>query len=337
MKKILCLILALVMCLSLVACSSNSGSPSGASTSNTANTSSNDSDPITIRLSGAFAESSDHYYYFQTFCKSVSERSNGSVKIVWGHGPEAIPTDQIAEAMQNGIVELVYTPIAYVVTVAPGLAGLKLTDPAKMRASGGVDYVNSITTKVLNAHYLARTQDGSYFVLGLNKKVKSMADFKGMTIRGTSATKPLIKSLGAEMVTMGWADVYQALEKNVIQGAGGTLKDFVDNDLGKVMKSVIMPGVYNSDSSLLIANKVWEKLNDTQKNAITQSAIDWEIDSLRHNNAANAKNIEALKAKGAEIIDMGPEYSKAAYDAAWAEAMGVNAEVASKLRSYSGM
>jgi TRAP-type C4-dicarboxylate transport system substrate-binding protein len=88
-----------------------------------------------------------------------------------------------------------------------------------MRESGGVDYVDSITSDVLKAHYLARTQDGSYFVLGMNKEVSSVVELKGLTIRGTSATKPLIASVDAEMVTMGWADVYQALEKNVVQGA----------------------------------------------------------------------------------------------------------------------
>ncbi len=255
--------------------------------------------------------------------------------IVWGHGPEAIPTDQLAEAMQNGIVELIYTPIAYVVTVAPGLAGLKLTDPATMRASGGTDYVDSITSDVLKSHYLARTQDGSYFVIGLNKDVSSVADLKGLSIRGTSATKPLIMSVGAEMVTMGWADVYQALEKNVVQGAGGTLKDFVDNDLGKVVKSLLLPGAYNSDSSLLIANHVWEQLDDVQKDAITQSAIDWEKDSLNHNQAANEENIKILEAAGTKVVDLGDSYKTGADDAAWSVAAEADADVAGQLRAFN--
>jgi TRAP-type C4-dicarboxylate transport system substrate-binding protein len=113
------------LCLGMAACSPGASSPPGTTapaettTPAAGDTGAPSSKPITIRLSGAFAEGSDHYYYFETFCKSVSERSGGSVTVVWGHGPEAIPTDQIAEAMQNGIVELVYTPIAYVVTVAP--------------------------------------------------------------------------------------------------------------------------------------------------------------------------------------------------------------------------
>ncbi|WP_258360323.1 TRAP transporter substrate-binding protein DctP [Moorella sulfitireducens (nom. illeg.)] len=333
MKKTLIIILTLLLSFTLVAC----GSSGSSQTKEESDKSASGSKPITIRLSGAFAEGTDHYYYFETFCKSVYERSNGTVTVVWGHGPEAIPSNQLAEAMQNGMVELVYTPLAYTVTVIPGFAGMKLTDAATMRASGGVDYVNSITTDKLKAHYLGRTQDGSYFVLGMNKEVDSLDDFKGLSIRGTSATKPLISSLGAEMVTMGWADVYQALEKNVVQGAGGTLKDFVDNDLGRVLKTLVLPGVYNSDSSLLIANHVWDKLDDVQKDAIIQSAIDWEKDSLRKNQADNEKNIATLKEAGVKVVDLGEEYKKAAYEAAWKEAEKADAEVAAKLRSYAGM
>ncbi|MDR3332117.1 MAG: TRAP transporter substrate-binding protein DctP [Synergistaceae bacterium] len=324
MKKMFSLVLALMVSFGMVACGIGSASAASQST------------PITIRLSGAFAEGSEHYYYFETFCKSVNERSGGSVTVVWGHGPEAIPSDQLAEAMQNGIVELVYTPIAYVVTVVPGLAGLKLTDPATMRKNGGFEYVDSLTMQKLNVHYLARTQDGSYFVLGMNMPISGIADLKGKTIRGTSATKPIIQSVGAEMVAMGWADVYQGLEKNVVQGAGGSLKDFVDNDLGAILKTVILPGAFNSDSSLLLANHIWDKLDEAQRSALIQSALDWEIDSLKHNTSGNEENITILETAGVKVVDLGKAYIEPANEAAWAEVQAADAAVAAELRKFAG-
>ena len=107
-KRILALLLAAILCAALAACSgSSTGGTSSNEPANQPSGGGGTSTPITIRLQGAFAEGTEHYYYFDQFCQSVSERSNGTVTVVWGSGPEAIPTDQLAEAMQNGIVEMV--------------------------------------------------------------------------------------------------------------------------------------------------------------------------------------------------------------------------------------
>ena len=122
------------------------------------------------------------------------------------------------------------------------------------------------------------------------------------------------------MVTMGWGDVYQAVEKNVINGVGGTLKDFVDNSLGKVVDYVILPGIYNSDASLFVTNKTWDKLDDVQRQALIDSAIDWEADSAKQYAAENAEFLEVLIADGAEVNeltgDLLDQYLKIAYDSA---------------------
>lgn len=344
MKKIFALILALVMSLSLVACGGNNASNNSNTNNNASNNTSNDntqtqSKPITIKLQGAFAEGAEHYYYFDQFCKSVNERSNGTVTVVWGSGPEAIPTDQLAEAMQNGIVEMVYSPCTYLVTHSAGLRGVKLTDPTEMRSNGGAEYINSIVSDTLNCQFLARVADASPYVLTSTKEIKSLSDFKGMVFRGTAAHKPILTSVGAEMTTMGWGDVYSALERNTIEGAGGTIKDFVDNSLGDKIGYLIDPGLYCSDASLFIANHVWEKLDDVQKKAITDSAIDWEKDSKTHNEAQNAENIAALEAAGTIVLkfegEMLEQFVAGAYDAAWAEVEAAAPEIAAKMRSYT--
>lgn len=333
-KRILALLLALVMSISLAACGNASGDKDTGKDNETT-----ESKPITIKLQGAFAEGAEHYYYFEQFCKSVNERSNGTVTVVWGSGPEAIPTDQLAEAMQNGIVEMVYSPCTYLVTHSAGLRGVKLTNPSEMRANGGVDFINEIVSDTLNCQFLARMADASPYVLTSTKEIKSLDDFKGMVFRGTAAHKPILTSVGAEMTTMGWGEVYTALERNTIEGAGGTIKDFVDNSLGDKIGYLIDPGLYCSDASLFIANHVWEKLDDVQKKAITDSAIDWEVDSKVHNETNNAKNIAALEEAGTVVLkfegEMLDQFVKGAYDAAWAEVEEVAPEVASEMRSYT--
>jgi TRAP-type C4-dicarboxylate transport system substrate-binding protein len=330
MRKTLAILLVLALVFSLVACGGGGTEPEGEE---------QEVEAKVIKLQGAFPEGATHYYFFDQFCDLVYERSNGTLKVEWGAGPEAIPSDQLGEAMQNGVVELVYSPLTYLTSVAPVLAGVKMTDPLEMRQNGGVEYIDSLTTELLNMRYLGRTAAESPYVIMTNKKIDSIDDFKGQIIRGTSAHKPMLEGVGAEMVTMGWGDVYQAVEKNVITGVGGTLKDFVDNSIGQVVQYLILPGFYCSDASLLIANHVWDELDDVQRQALIDSTIDWETDSARFNSEINAEQIAKIEADGAEVLQLEGElleqYLKIAYDSAWKVVEDADPDVAARMRSFT--
>ena len=326
MKKVIALLLALVMVFALVACGGS-------------NTDKKNEEVITIKVQGAFPESASAFYYLPKFIESVSERSNGTLKVEWGAGPEAIPTDQLAEAMQNGVVEMVISPCTYLVTHAPILRGVKLTEVEEMRANGGTDYLNEIANKVLNCQWLAYANVNSRYTLAVNKEIKSLDDFKGLVIRGTAAHKPVIGAVGAEMTSMGWGDVYSALDRNVISGCGGTYKDYVDNGLADKLGYVITPGFFQNDSSIFVANHVWNKLNDVQKKALLDSAMDWEKDAANHYPELDKQYLEKLEADGAKILNLEGElleqFMEAAYNAGWAEVEAVDPEGAAKLRSFT--
>jgi TRAP-type C4-dicarboxylate transport system substrate-binding protein len=321
LKRVFCVCLVLVM----VVCGGSSAFAA--------------SRPITIRLQGAFGEASDHYFYLPQFIASVYTRSGGTVRVVWGSGPEAIPTTELADAMISGIVELVYVPVMLLTTHVPGLRGHTLTDPVVMRRSGGVEFVNSVTMEALNSRFLARTQNGSFFVLGIGSDVNSVSELRGMILRSTIANRALVASVGAEMVNIGWADVYQALERNVIHGLAGAPRDFVDNSLGGIVRTLIMPGVFTSDASLLIGNHVWDRLDDVQREAILSSAIDWEDESLRYNRRMIGEQLALLEAAGTRILELTgaerDEYVRRAYETGWAEAEAGSPEMARQLREFS--
>lgn len=351
-QKTIALLLTFALCLSLAACSSGSGdttqpsdsgttqpSDSGTTQPSDSGSGTTTSEPITIKIQGAFAEGTETYYYLDQFIQSVSERSNGTVTVEWGSGPEAIPTDQLAEAMQNGIVEMVITPCTYLVTHVPALRGVKMTSAPEMRENGGAEYLNQLVNDTLNCQWLAKTSVNSAYTLTSNKEITSLSDFQGMVIRGTAAHKPVITSLGAEMTSMGWGDIYSALERGVIDGCGGTLKDYVDNSLADKLGYVIQPGFFESDCSIFVANHVWEKLDDVQRQALIDSAIDWEKDSAEFYQTSNEENLAKLEEGGAKILtlegEMLEQFMQGAYDAAWAEVEEADPQAAAEMRQFT--
>ncbi len=293
---------------------------------------------LTIRLQGAFPEGGAHYYYFDTFCQSVAKYSNGTLNVVWGAGPEAIPANELPEAIKNDAVELVFAPYSYLVSFAPVLQAVKLMDPASTRANGGMAYLNEVSEQSLNAHFLGRASDGVSFVVAMNKKIDTLADFKGTTVRASAALSPLLSALGAGVVSMPLGDIYDALQRNVVGGAGLVLTDITDNSLQEVLKYLIQPGIYLSDSSLLIAMGTWNKLDDVQKAALSKASEDWEVDSKIHNTAIAADVMKTITAAGMQVIELqGAErdaWLKTASDVVWAEAEKADPTVAAKLKSF---
>ncbi len=97
----------------------------------------------------------------------------GELKIQYIGGPEAVKTPDQVQALQRGMVDMVFTTNAYYVSVLPEVDALKLSDftPSEERANGAWTYLNELHQKV-GLYYLARLGLGTQFHLYLKKPIK---------------------------------------------------------------------------------------------------------------------------------------------------------------------
>ena len=218
------------------------------------------------------------------------------------------------------------------------MQAVKLLDPAACRTNGGYEYINELSEEGLNAHFLGRASDGVAFTIAVNKEIKTLDDFQGLNIRGTAAHEPLMKALGANVVSMPLGDVYDALERNVVDGAGSILTDIVDFSLQDVLDYLIDPGIYISDSSLMVAMGTWDKLAPIQQEALSKAALDWEIDSKIHNTAINSEVIKTITAAGMVVTalegEMRETWLTTADEEVWKEVLKADPEVGAKLQTF---
>jgi len=294
---------------------------------------------VTLKIFAAWPENNTNLVNMNDFIKKVEEKTNGTVKIVWGGGPEAIPSYQLAEAIKNGMVDIAWTAHTYNVSHIPVLEGLKLTDPDKMRANGGFEYVDSLYQERLNAHYLGSVCNGLTYNLYTNKEIKSLNDFKGMTIRATPAYQAFVESLGAGVVNTAPTEAYQALERNVIQGYGWPSVGIMDFGWQEVTKYVIEPAFYNVDTCIVISDKAWQKLDENQQEALKEAAKEVEEESKVYYQKAIADEKEKLQQAGMKIIqlpeDVAKQYLELAYSQAWAAVEKNAPEDAAKLKQFA--
>lgn len=334
-KKGLLVVLIVVLVFSAVGCGKNSNQPSQPSQA----TNSNGEKEVTLSITSAWAEGNTLLFNIDDFAQKVSEKTNGTVKVVWGGGPETIPSYQLVEALKNGVIDIAWTAHTYNVSHVPVMEAMKLVDADKLRETGGFDFVYDLYKEKLNAHYVAATTNGLTYNLYTKNEIKNLDDFKGLTIRATPAYQAFVEGLGAGVVNTAPGEAYQALERNVIQGYGWPSVGVKDFGWQEVSKYIIQPPFYNVDVCIMLSDKAWSKLSENQQKAIMEAGREVEAASKEYYTKAIAEENDILKAEGMVELSLSPDVAEAyyelAYEKGWESAIKVDPENAKRLRELS--
>ncbi|MEY8338856.1 TRAP transporter substrate-binding protein DctP [Lachnospiraceae bacterium 62-35] len=294
---------------------------------------------VTLKLFAAWPENNSNLVDMDKFISKVDEKSNHTIKIQWGGGPEAIPANQLAEAIKNGVVDIAWTAHTYNVSHIPVMEGMKLTDADLMRTNGGFEFIDSLYVQNLNAHYLGVVTNGLTYNLYTKNEIKSLDDFKGLTIRATPAYQAFVEGLGAGAVNTSAGEAYQALERNVIQGYGWPSFGIMDYGWQEVSEYIIEPAFYTVDVAVFASDKVWKTLSEEQQNALVEAGKEVEEEAREYYAKAIQEDQSKLMEAGMKVItlpdDMAKTYLELANDEAWKNVLKADPENGEKLKGYT--
>jgi TRAP-type C4-dicarboxylate transport system substrate-binding protein len=98
-------------------------------------------------------------------------------------------------------------------------------------------------------------------VMTTNKPVRTMADLKGLKLRvGSASSSPMAEALGAVPVLMNISDLFDSLQKDVIQGTllgTSAIKTF---NLTPVIKHMTIANIFTNTQAVVINNASWAKI-----------------------------------------------------------------------------
>src|SRR3974377_1289832 len=96
--------------------------------------------------------------YLDILDQMVKQKTPAALKIQDIGGPEAVKAVDQAQALQRGMVDMLYTSGAYYTNVLPEIDALKLSvySPMEERANGAWAYINDLHQKKLGVYYLGR-------------------------------------------------------------------------------------------------------------------------------------------------------------------------------------
>lgn len=332
-KRSLLIVLVIVLAIGAIGCGNNAADKPQEPTSTTTD------NEVTLAVTSAWAEGNSLLFNMDDFAQKVADKTNGTVKVVWGGGPETIPTYQLVEALRNGVIDIAWTAHTYNVSYVPVMEAMKLTDADVLRETGGFDFVNELYKEKLNSHYIAATTNGLTYNLYTKNEIKTLADFNGLTIRATPAYQAFVEALGSGVVNTPPGEAYQALERNVIQGYGWPSVGVKDFGWQEVSKYIVQPAFYNVDVCIMMSDKAWNKLSENQQNAIMEAGLEIEAASKEYYVQAIAEENGVLESEGMVELHLSEDVAKAyydlAYDKGWESAIKADPENATKLQELS--
>lgn len=268
--------------------------------------------------------------------KLVAEKAAGQLKIQFVGGPEVVKTTDQVEALQRGMVDIVFTATAFYLSVLPEVDALKLTDftPAEERATGAWKYINELH-QPKGIYYLGRLGIQIPFCLYLNKPIAA-ADLKGLNIRVSPMYLSVIKGLGGNPVVIPPTEVYTALERNVVDGYCWPSVGIRDFGWEKQTKYVVKPSFYTGPNTLLINMASWNKLSKPLQEILTAAAQDAEVKTVDFYFDLAKKEQELLAAAGLKTIDLPAaeqeKFLRVAYEEGWKSVMDKNPEAGAQLK-----
>jgi TRAP-type C4-dicarboxylate transport system substrate-binding protein len=255
---------------------------------------------------------------FVRFVDHVNQEGKGLVKIDLRGGPDAIPTFEQGNAIKSGVVDMVSTAPTFYTNFCPECDAQILAPKhtPELKKTPFWPILQKYTTQKLNSHILSAYGDGVGFHIWTSKPPQNNS-LKGMRLRTTPNYTPLFTALGVSLVQTAPGEVLTALERGVVDGYGWPAIGMFDLGWGAHTKYRIDPGFYNVIVNVLVNENKWKSLNEKQRAVLNRGAAWLEQENVRWVAERKAADEKKIKDAGIQIVDLGPNHRKLAYDAYW--------------------
>jgi tripartite ATP-independent transporter DctP family solute receptor len=281
----------------------------------------------TLSINTALTTSDPLYKGLESFRDAVAERSGGTIEVKLFPNSQLGPDEDVLEQARAG------APVA--VVVDGGRLAVFQKEFGVLGApylASGYDGIRKVVTSPLFEEWVGKLREASgHQVLSFNwwqgerelwtnKPVATPADLNGVRMRtpGAPVWMETIKAMGATPTPMPFAEVYSALQQNVIDAVEAQLPAGKGVKLPEVTKNLTKTGHINLITGLVTSAAWFDSLTPEQQAILREEALK-AGDVASYGTRDSLAAIEAdLKAQGMTVteIDVTPfkEATAGVYD-----------------------
>lgn len=272
--------------------------------------------PIVLKLSSFLPENGTEGKMARWWGTEIEKRTNGRVKIQYYFAESLVKTMDSLSAVSTGIADVQF--------LAPGYF------PTQLALSGGPELIyqtrsNWVLAKAYNEMALTfppfmkmmkdnnvvlmSSLPASEVVVLSGKPIKNLADLKGKKMRAMGLMNTAMKDLGATPVAMPLPEVYEALERNTIDGLTGIPLYLVTTfKLQEAAKNLVNPSIGCYAAGGFFMNlKTWNKLPDDIRKTIMNISDELPDAAVKLNNDLLKQTISILTKANVTIYSLPPE------------------------------
>ena len=301
------------------------------------------------RLTSSFPKSLDTLYGAAEFmANAVAEATDNKFKIRVFAAGEIVPGLQVADAVQNGTVEMGHTASYYYsgkdLTFALGTCvpfGLNTRQmDAWLTHAGGEQLLNDFY-KGYNIYAIACGNTGCQMGGWFRKEIKTVDDLKGLKMRiGSVLAGQVMTKLGVIPQQIAGGDIYPALEKGTIDAAEW-VGPYDDQKLGfnKIAPNYYYPGWWEGGPTLhtFISLETWNSLPKAYQSVVRSACAAANTWMVGKYDAQNPKALRELVGSGTKLAPFSPAIMEASFNAASDVYTETNAKNAAFKKVYDSM
>lgn len=261
----------------------------------------------------------------ELFAKNVEVLSNGRLIFRVYPAKAIVPPFEITESVHKGIIEVGHNWPGYDIGRDPTTAilggyaggmesvpmlhwlytggGKELWYQFRLERFGVIAFPCGIRPPEVFAHS--------------HKPIKTLEDFKGLKMRTVGAWAQILPKLGASVVSLPGGEVYQALERKVIDATEwATPGENVISGFHEIAKYIIVPGAHQpcAPFEVEINKRKWDSLDDHAKKIIEYAAELTTFQSWYRIGKLDMGAMEVFKKTGNVIIHLSPEVQSKAHE-----------------------
>jgi TRAP-type C4-dicarboxylate transport system substrate-binding protein len=270
-------------------------------------------EPVTIKMLVAFADGSVFNGPPELLVEELESRSGGRVTVEVD-GPEVVPFTEGITAVGNRVYDIHYNvPLFHTGIVPEGEAIYFISGESscqEYRDAGALDLYDQAHREKAGVFFLGCGGGGAHGATFILKEpIESIDEFQGMTFRGFGLYTRVLDVLGASSVAMAPGDIYNAIERGVVDGAAYPNLGIVEQALQEVAPYIVMPpylpfryGFYmNPDSFADLPEDVQTFLQETV----------WDLEDDFDQYWVEQRDAEAVQLEelGMEEVELAPEES----------------------------
>jgi len=250
----------------------------------------------------------------QMLADAIAKNTNGQIKVTVYPSSQLGKLQELAEAVSTGTIALSHNTAGGIGSLHEPFSALdtpylyrdydhlmKVMDvesPVMKKLNEGL--IKAAGVRVLYAYYFGTRQ------LTSNKPMLQPSDLAGQKIRAIPFPiyMTAVQGLGAVPIPVDWSEVPQALATGQVQGQENPVNVVLSSKLYETQSHLMLTGHIMNAQLIVINDKVWQKLTQTQRDAISAAAQD-----VRKRASEMVKNQEAEeteKLKNLKMTVIGP-------------------------------